>query len=276
VRYFDVAPHYGLGLAEHRLGAALRPRRDFTVSTKIGRLLVADERTGGDDGGFAVPATHRRVWDFSAAGVRASIESSLDRMGLDRLDLVLVHDPDEHYATAVREAVPELLRLREIGRIGAVGVGMNQWQMLAKFVGTGIDAVMLAGRYTLLDQSAAREFLPLCLRKGVSVLAAGAFNSGILANPDPAARPTFDYRPASATLVERAQRIGTVCAEFGVSLPQAALRFPLRHPAVASVVIGARSAVEMRANAEAFRAPVPEALWDRLCAAGLLDESAGA
>jgi D-threo-aldose 1-dehydrogenase len=274
VRYFDTAPHYGLGLAERRLGAALDKHADtsFTLSTKVGRLLVANTRTEGDDMAhrFAVPATHHRVWDFSAAGVRASLDSSLERTGLERIDLALVHDPDDHYELALREAIPELLRLREEGRIGAVGVGMNQWQMLTRFVNTGIDAVMVAGRYTLLDQSAGRELLPLCLNHGVSVLAAAVFNSGMLATSDPAAAPTFDYRRADAELIERARRIGAVCAEHGVTLPQAALRFPLRHPAVASVVVGPRSASEMRANAESLRAPVPTELWERLRAERLL------
>lgn len=270
VRYFDTASHYGLGLAERRLGAGLRAHADpseLALSTKVGRLLVP--RTGGGDDmadNFAVPATHRRVWDFSPRGVRESLESSLDRSGLGRIDLALLHDPDDHLDEALREALPELVRLRELGRVGAVGVGMNSAEPLLRFAGEGVDAVMVAGRCTLLDQSAEARLLPLCARNGVSVLAAGPFNSGILAGGG----GTFDYRPATAELAGRARRIAEVCAEHGVTLPQAALHYPLTRPAVASVVVGARSAQEVRTDAELLRRPVPAELWGRLRSERLL------
>ncbi|MFC6093852.1 aldo/keto reductase [Saccharothrix lopnurensis] len=263
IRYFDTAPHYGLGLSERRIGAFLRtrPRAGFAVSTKVGRVLEPFDG-GGDDlaHSFAVPATHRRVWDFGADGVRRSLESSLDRMGLDRVDVVYVHDPDEHWEQAVSRAVPALVGLRDQGVVGAIGVGMNQWGMLARFVReTDLDVVLLAGRYTLLDRSGL-ELLELCAERGVAVVAAGVFNSGLLAAPG--AGTTYDYRAAPPELVERARRIARACERHGVPLPLAALRFPLRHPAVTSVLLGMRTAAEVRANTSA--AEVPEALWAEL------------
>jgi D-threo-aldose 1-dehydrogenase len=273
IRYFDTAPHYGLGLSERRLGAALagRPRGEYVLSTKVGRLLEPHPGDGMDTAGFAVPASHRRVWDFSAAGVRRSLESSLRRLGVDRVDVALLHDPDDHWTQAVSEGYPELARLRAEGVVGAIGVGMNQWRMPARFVReTDIDVVMLAGRYTLLEQSAAEEFLPLCARRGVSVVAAGAFNSGLLARPEIPDDAYYDYLPAPPDLLARARRIARVCRRHGVTLPQAALQFPLGHPAVASVVVGADTAAQVRENAELIGRPVPRELWSELRAEGLL------
>jgi D-threo-aldose 1-dehydrogenase len=259
VRYFDTAPHYGLGLSERRLGAALRrrPRAEYVLSTKVGRLLVPHAGGGRDDEGFDVPATHRRVWDFSRDGVRRSLEQSLERLGLDSVDVALIHDPEHHWRQAVSEACPALAELRDQGVIKAIGVGMNQWRMPAAFVReTDLDVILLAGRYTLLDQSAAAELLPLCLERGVPVLAAGVFNSGVLA--------THDHVPAPPELLDRARRIAGVCERHGVTLPQAALAFPLRHPAVAAVVVGMRSAAEVERNRALAANPVPEALWSDL------------
>ncbi|MBP2329934.1 D-threo-aldose 1-dehydrogenase [Kibdelosporangium banguiense] len=277
VRYFDTAPHYGLGLSERRLGKFLAgiPRDSYVVSTKVGRLLEPSDGKGLDlDNGFAVPATQRRMWDFSADGVRRSVESSLERLGLDRVDVLLLHDPDDHWAQAAGEGAPALADLRSQGAVGAIGVGMNQWQMPARFIReTSIDVVMLAGRYTLLEQSAAGEFLPLCAERGVSVLAAGVFNSGLLARPQVADDAKYNYAPAPRDLVVRAQRIAAVCERHGATLPQAAVQFVLRHPAVASVVLGVKSADQAVRNAELFAAPVPEGLWDDLRAEGFLDAS---
>ncbi|WP_406312277.1 aldo/keto reductase [Streptosporangium sp. NBC_01639] len=273
-RYFDTAPHYGLGLSERRLGAALagRPRDSYTLSTKVGRLLVpaADGGPAGrDDQGFDVPADLRRVWDFSRDGVRRSLEESLLRLGLDTVDIVLIHDPDDHWEQAVSEAYPALAELRDQGVVKAVGVGMNQAEMLTRFVReTGVDMVMLAGRHTLLDRSGAEELLPLCQERGVSVLAAGVFNSGLLATHEPSG--TYDYAPAPEPLLARARRIAAVCERHGVTLPQAALAFPLRHPAVASVVVGVRSAAEVARNAALVARPVPEDLWTELAAEELI------
>ncbi|PWR08757.1 aldo/keto reductase [Micromonospora acroterricola] len=273
IRYFDTAPHYGLGLSERRLGAALaeRPRDDFTVSTKVGRLLIPTPETAHrtDKAGFDVPADHTRRWDFSADGVRRSLESSLDRLGLDRVDLVLIHDPDEHWRPAVEEAYPALHELRDQGVVGAIGVGMNQWQMLERFVTeTDVDTVLVAGRYTLLDQSAAHTLLPRCRERGVSVLAAGVFNGGTLATDDPGR--LYDYRPIPDAVRDRASRLAEVCRSHGVTLPQAALAFTARHPAVASLVVGAQTAAQVTRNVDLAGAPVPNALWRDLAAAGLV------
>jgi D-threo-aldose 1-dehydrogenase len=276
VRIFDTAPHYGLGLAEQRLGAALkdRPRAEFVLSTKVGRLLVPQPEGAGrlDDDGFAVPATLRREWDFSADGVRRSLDSSLERLGLDRVDVVYLHDPDDHGDQAVNEAMPALVALREQGVIGAIGAGMNQWQMLARFVReSDVDTILLAGRYTLLEQPALAELLPLCEERGVEVLAAGLFNSGLLARQEVPDDATYDYRTAPAAMVDRARRIAAICARHGTTLPAAALWFPFGHSAVTGALIGARSEAEIHANVAAFETPPPAELWAELRDAGLLD-----
>ncbi|CAM03205.1 D-threo-aldose 1-dehydrogenase [Saccharopolyspora erythraea NRRL 2338] len=276
VRYFDTAPHYGLGLAERRLGRALadRPRDSYALSTKVGRLLVPRPDAAGQRdhaAGFDVPADHVRQWDFSADGVRRSLEESLRRLGVDRVDVVLLHDPDDHWEQAVGEAYPVLHEWRDQGVVGAIGAGMNQWPMLERFVTeTDIDAVMLAGRYTLLEQSASDTMLPECLRRGVSVLAAGVFNGGLLATDAQAPDAMYDYRPASRELRAKAERMREVCRAHGVSLPQAAIAFAAGHPAVAGVVLGMRSADEVVRNAELHARPVPRQLWADLVAAGLL------
>jgi D-threo-aldose 1-dehydrogenase len=275
VRFFDTAPHYGLGLSERRLGRALAawPRAELVVSTKVGRVLVPDPDGASrrDGEGFAVPATHRRVWDFSRAGVRRSLEASLERLGLDRVDVVLLHDPNHHRREAVEEAYPALDELRAQGAVGAIGAGMNQWQMLADLVRhTDLDVVLLAGRYTLLDQSALDGLLPLCAARGVSVVIGGVFNSGLLATPAPRPDATYDYAPGPAEVVARARRVAAVCERHGVALPQAALAFPTAHPAVASVLVGMRSAAEVAENTALAARPTPAGLWEELVAEGLL------
>ncbi|MET7464066.1 aldo/keto reductase [Nonomuraea sp. NPDC005501] len=268
VRLFDTAPHYGLGLSERRLGAALAGRTGYVLSTKVGRLLVPSGRDGHDDQGFDVPADHVRVWDFSRDGVRRSLEESLERLGLPAVDIALIHDPDDHMEEALAHAYPALAELRDQGVVKAVGVGMNQWQAPLRFVEeTGVDVVMLAGRYTLLDQSGL-PLLETCAKRGVRVLAAGVFNSGLLATARPSG--TFDYAPAPPAVLDRAHRVARVCESYGVPLPQAAMTFPLRHPAVASIVLGARSPEEVHANAALWDRPVPEDLWSELEAEGLL------
>ena len=266
IRTFDTAPHYGLGLSERRLGAALRhyPRDQYVISTKVGRLLEQTSPPYGQDTeGYAVPATCRRVRDYSADGVRRSLEASLDRLGVDRIDVVLIHDPDDHGEQALREAYPALERLRAEGCVRAIGAGMNQAEMLTRFVtDTDVDVVLVAGRYTLLDRSASRELLPAARDRGVSVLAAGVFNSGLLAAP--AANAHYDYLPAPSNLVARARRLEAICAQFGVPLRAAAARFPLRDAAVASVLIGARSAGEITDAVSLWQSEIPATLWDAL------------
>lgn len=258
VRFFDTAPLYGSGLSERRVGEALRdrPRDEYELSTKVGRLLVPGEPSpifiGADAG---APA-----FDFSADGVRRSLAESLERLGLDRVDTVLIHDPDEHMQQALAEAYPALEALRDEGVVRRIGVGMNQWQALTRFVSeTDVDCVLVAGRYTLLDRAAAGELLPLCRERGVAVLAAGVLNSGLLAHGT-----TFDYRPAPPELVARARELATTCERWGVPLEAAALQFPLRHSAVGKVVVGCRSAAEVEQDVALLGQPVPDGLWDEL------------
>jgi D-threo-aldose 1-dehydrogenase len=271
IRTFDTAPHYGLGLSERRLGDALRhrPRDEYVISTKVGRLLepAPPAPAGGDTEGFAVPARYVRRFDFSADGVTRSLEESLARLGLDRVDIALIHDPDASAEQAFREAYPALEKLRAAGVIGAIGAGMNQAELLTRFVtDTDIDLVLVAGRYTLLDRSAAAELLPAALRRGVSVIAGGVFNSGVLAAP--VAGATYDYQAAPAALLERAGRLEETCARFGVPLRAAAARFPLTHPAVASVLIGARNAAEVTDALRLSALDIPAALWNVLAGEG--------
>jgi D-threo-aldose 1-dehydrogenase len=280
VRYFDTAPHYGLGLSERRLGAALRerPRDAFVISSKVGRLLVDNPTPRGlDPGGFAVPDTLRRQWDFSRDGVLRSIDATLARTGLDRLDLVYLHDPDDHWRQAAAEAMPTLAELRDQGVIGAIGAGMNKSAMLARFLReTAADVVMLAGRYTLLDQSALDDVLPAAAELGKSVVAVGVFNSGLLSRDRPPPGARYDYQEAPPELLGRATRVAEVCEAFGTTLPAAALAFPFTHPAVVNVTVGMRTAGEVRQNVELLRRPVPAGLWAALRAEGLLRAETGA
>jgi D-threo-aldose 1-dehydrogenase len=274
VRTFDTAPHYGLGLSERRLGAALRGRdRDaYTLSTKVGRLLEPQPEGGGGDDlahGFAVPDTHRRVWDFSSDGVLRSLEASLDRLGLDRVDIALLHDPDHHAEQALTEAYPALERLRGEGVVKAIGIGMNQCALPTRFLReTDIDVVLLAGRYTLLEQEGLAEVLPEAAARGRSVIVGGVFNSGLLTDPRPGAM--YDYAPTPPHVLDRALRMQAVADRHGVPLRAAALHFPLGHPAVASVLSGARSATEVQDTVDQMRRTVPTALWDELRAEELL------
>ena len=274
IRYFDTAPHYGVGLSERRVGAMLRGRSGYTVSTKVGRRLEPFSG-GGDDlaNGFAVPATHRRVWDFSADGVRRALEESLERLGLDRVDVVYLHDPDDHATEAFGEAYPALERLRSEGVVGAIGAGMNQAEMLTRLVrDTDVDVVLCAGRYTLLDQRALTELLPSAHERGTSVVIGGAFNSGLLADPKPGA--TYNYASASSELLDQALRIKAIAEHHGTTLRAAALAFPLAHPAVASVLVGTRSADEVRDTVRQFARDVPAEFWQELREAKLLPEDA--
>jgi D-threo-aldose 1-dehydrogenase len=279
IRYYDTAPHYGLGLSEQRLGDALRtrPRDEYVLSTKVGRLLVANETDPSmrDDGGFAVAATTRRRWDFSASGVRRSLEESLSRLGLERIDIAYLHDPDDHWQQAIDEAYPALESLRAQGMIGAIGAGMNQAAMLESFVrDTDMDLVMAAGCYTLLDQSALTTLLPLCLERSVGVVNVGVFNSGLLARPDPQPGMHFNYAAASVELVDRARQIAGACRRFGVTLPAAAIQFAAGHPAVVSTAIGARDSRRVDDNVELFRTTIPAELWAELKLLRLLPEHA--
>ncbi|HET7421467.1 MAG TPA: aldo/keto reductase [Candidatus Dormibacteraeota bacterium] len=261
IRFYDTAPLYGSGLAERRLGAVLRtkPRDEFVLMTKVGRLLRADAPPDPDQSFKGTPPLNP-VFDFSYDGVMRSVEESLERLGLDRVDVLLIHDPDNHHDEALSGAYRALDRLRSDGTITAVGAGMNQSEMLARFAReAGFDCFLLAGRYTLLDRDGARELLPLCLEHGIAVVAGGVFNSGILADPD--TQPRFNYRPAPPQLVQRARALRAVCERHGVDIKAAALQFPLRHPAVAAVLIGPRSVAQLEENVQLFETPIPEGLW---------------
>jgi D-threo-aldose 1-dehydrogenase len=270
IRYYDTAPLYGGGVSERRGGAALarHERDEFVISTKVGRLL----RPGvlADPDIWAEPLPETPVFDYSGAGVRTSHAESLDRLGLSRVDILHIHDPDQHYAEAVTEALPELVAMRKEGTIGAVSAGMNQSAMLTEFARTGeFDCFLLAGRYTLLDQSGLADLLPECAARGISVIVGGVYNSGILA--DPHDRATYDYWPATPQRLAQARAIQAVCARYDVPLRAAALQFPFGHPAVASVVIGMRSPAEVADAVAMASLDIPPHLWRDLVAEGLLD-----
>jgi D-threo-aldose 1-dehydrogenase len=252
VRYFDTAPLYGSVVAESRLGDALagRPREEFIVSTKVGRLL----KPGDPSPQFVGAPPLEPVFDFSPAGVRRSLAESLERLQLDRVDIALLHDPEGH-EDAARSALDTVREL-----VAGVGVGTNVVQTALTFVTRGeVDLVLLAGRYTLLDRAAGNELLPLCAERGVPVVAAGAFNSGVLAGGT-----TFDYEAAPPAVLARRDMLDAMCARHGVPLAAAAIQFPLRHPAVVSIVVGARSSQEIEEDARLLHHPVPEELWSEL------------
>jgi D-threo-aldose 1-dehydrogenase len=283
IRYFDTAPLYGYGNGERRLGRGLgsRDRDAFALSTKVGRLLYPRDAIppgaeidrqsldGHDDGFYAGTPDVRPVFDFSRDAVLRSVDASLERLGLDRVDILYIHDPDNHWETAIDQAYPALHDLRAAGVVGAIGAGMNQAAMLARFAREGdFDVFMVAGRYTLLDQEALRELLPLCLDKRVAVVAAGVMNSGLLADPKPGAR--FNYVPAAPQLVERATRIRDVCTRHGVAIREAAIQFPLAHPAIAGVVAGVRSPEHLDDYPRAMRRSISDDLWAELRVEGLI------
>jgi D-threo-aldose 1-dehydrogenase len=250
IRTFDTAPFYGAGIGERRLGSALagRQRAAFTVSTKVGRLVV--------DGGFEQ--------DYSRDGVLRSLDASYARTGLDRFDIVFVHDPEDHLAPALDEALPALVELRDQGAVGAVGVGINFVEPLQHILRHAeLDAVMLAGRWTLVDRSG-KEIVDECARRGISVLAAAPFNSGLLAEPEPRDDATFEYRPAPPEWLARARASARTCARYGVELPAAALQFPLRHAAVSHVVAGFCSAREVGEAARRLQVDIPAEAWAEL------------
>jgi D-threo-aldose 1-dehydrogenase len=264
INFIDTAPHYGKGTSEVRIGKALagRDRSTFVISTKIGRLLVPST-TDIDDFFMDADNTVERKFDFSASGVRQSLEGSLERLGLDSVEILFIHDPDANADEAILEAYPELDRMRSEGIIKAIGVGMNQCETPTRVIKeTDIDMVLIAGRYSLLDQKALEGLLPAALERNVDIIAAGVFNSGILANPVKGA--TFDYVPASDELLAKALRIREVLEGHKVSLTSAALQFPLRHPAVKSVLVGCRSTAEVATNIREFDKTIENKVWEDL------------
>jgi D-threo-aldose 1-dehydrogenase len=266
LRFFDTAPLYGSGLSEQRLGTVLRtkPRDEFVLSTKVGRLLRPD---GPREPSMfkGTPPLHP-VFDFSQEATLRSLDASLARLGFDRVDVALIHDPDDHYAEAVAGAYPALERLRGEGVVRAIGVGMNQTELLTRFARDGdFDCFLLAGRYTLLDTSGLDELLPLCTERGISIVAGGVFNSGVLASGG-----TYDYAPAPPEVLERAARLREVCARWGLPLEAAAVQFPLGHPAVASIIPGPNAPEQVRTNLAWMRQEIPAELWAGLKAERLI------
>ena len=283
IRHVDTAPHYGLGLAERRLGAALVgcDRDRLVVSTKVGRRLVPSPATAHlvDDGGFAVPADQRRAWDVTPEGLAAGLAESLDRLGLDHVDVAYLHDPDEHVAPGstvehvLDEALPGLLALRDARLARAIGVGSKSTAALVHAASSGaVDALMVAGRFTLLEQPALADVMPAAARADVAVVAVGVYNSGALAVERPSADQPYEYGTMPAEVLGRLRRLADVCARFGVTLPEAAVQFPFLHPAVASVVVGVRRPEEVVALLDRWAAPVPAELWSALAEEGLVDE----
>ena len=276
IRYFDTSPHYGLGLSERRVGAFLagRPRDDYLVSTKVGRLLepTPERAHEPDDTWFDVPATSRRVWDYSADGIRRSLDDSLDRLGLDRVDILYLHDPEQYGVTdAIPVALEALVALREEGLVRAVGVGTSDVGILRSAVdNSDIDLVMVSNRYTLLDQHGRVALSRLCLARGVGIVTAGVFNSGLLATPEPQPDAHFEYGPVPPEMLGKARRIAAVCAAYGVELPAAALQYSLRDAAVRTVVVGSADPAEMRQNAERMSVAIPDELWSALAEQGLV------
>lgn len=281
INLFDTSPLYGHGLAEHRCGTALRrfDRHRFVLSTKVGRWMDprAPRRNGsGYRGGFP----HGAVIDYSYDGTLRAYEQSLLRLGTDRVDILLIHDVDvwthgsdaveTRFAEAMNGAYRALERLRAEGAVRAIGVGVNEAEMCARFAQAGdFDCMLLAGRYSLLEQGALDTFLNTASARGIGVMLGGVFNSGILATgPVPGAK--YNYRPAPAEVIARVARIDAVCRAHGVALPVAAVHFPLGHPAVASVVLGAADPGEVERNVAALATAVPSALWRDLIAEGLL------
>jgi D-threo-aldose 1-dehydrogenase len=256
ILFFDTAPYYGSGLAETRLGLALRgrPRADFVVSTKVGRRLEP-----GRSGWHGAPP-HRAYFDFSYDGALRSLEESLERLGLDEVDVALVHDPDEHYEEATSGAFRALRRLREEGSVKRIGVGMNRSEPLCRFAEeSDPDCFLIAGRLTLLDRSATERLLPLCLERDISLIVGGVFNSGILAGGT-----TFDYAQAGDEVAQRAERLEEIARRRGVPLAAAAVQFPTRYQGVETVLVGCASASEVEDDVRLAGVAVPARLWDEL------------
>jgi D-threo-aldose 1-dehydrogenase len=285
-RYFDTAPHYGQGLSEHRFGEALRktPRESFLLSTKVGRLLTPSNSAVRDQSGYVDVLPFVQHYDYTGDGAMRSIEDSLQRMGLSRIDFVFIHDIDaathgdaypKHFKDMLDGALPRLAALKAAGTIRGYGLGVNDVAIcLDTLRRADLDVILLAGRYTLADQSALSALLPECIRRCVAIVLGGPFNSGILASgsrPRDGSRPYFDYAPAPDHVVARVAAIESVCTEYAVPLKAAALQFPLGHPAIACVLPGARSRQEFDDNLALAALPIPQEFWQALHDRSLVD-----
>lgn len=282
LRYFDTAPYYGSTLSEHRLGAALRdqPRDAYVISTKVGRLMKADASVRPGDNGWAAPLPFRPVYDYSYDAILRSHEDSLQRLGVAHIDILFVHDIGrvthgelhQHYWQQLTAGggFRALDELRSSGQVAAIGLGVNEWEIVHDSMQEiDLDCTLLAGRYTLLEQTSLSPLLDACERSGNAIVIGGPFNSGILAG-----NRKFNYADAPAEIVQRVERLEAVCREFAVPLPAAALQFPMAHPAVVSCIPGGRDVAQLRQNAAWFELPIPAELWSTLKSLGLIDERA--
>jgi D-threo-aldose 1-dehydrogenase len=278
IRYFDTAPHYGLGLSERRLGRALAgyPRDEYVISTKAGRLLIPNPHpTPRDTDGFDVPGDLQRVWDFSRDGVRRSLDDSLLRLGTDHVEIVYAHDPDQFREGAARGALEVLAELRAQGVVRAIGVGTNAVDELSELFRDGLlDVAMLAGRYTLLENGGLQTVLEPALAAGAGIVVVGVYNTGLLSTAWPASDARYDYGQAPPDLIARARQLAVVCERHGTTLPEAAIAFALLHPAVSSVAIGMRSAEQVDSNVGRYERAVPGELWAELADAQLIEPAA--
>ena len=282
VRYFDTAPHYGQGLSEVRFGLALQATRrdDFVLSTKVGRIMTPDSTAPAKFNNFIDGLKARPHYDYSGDGARRSLEDSYERLALPRVDIAFIHDIDRpthgdaqpaRFKEAMDGAYPALAALRAAGAIRAIGLGVNDWKVCCDAMRHGdFDCFLLAGRYTLLDQSALSEFLPMCVARSASVIVGGPYNSGVLAPKAPGAGATYDYRPASREILDRVDRLEQMAKEHGIPLAAAALQFAFGHPAVVSVIPGARSVAEVTSNLDFAKTPIPPAFWRDLKTQGLI------
>lgn len=271
INYFDTAPLYGHGRSELVFGSVLPeiPRKEFVISTKVGRLLKPVHLTPSSEQFVNLP-NQEPIFDYSRDGILKSIEQSLTRLKLDYIDIVLIHDADDHYYQALDEAFPTLEELRSQGTIRAIGAGMNQWEMMEKFASeTSSDCFLLAGRYTLLDQSSVESFLPICQENNISIIIGGPYNSGILAS-DLSEQATFDYLTAPKTILDKARKIKQICDEYGIPLKAAALQFGLSHPTVSVTIPGARTESEVQENFEMTNYPIEPGFWITLKEKGLI------
>lgn len=272
MNYFDTAPLYGHGLAEERLGRILsNVTKPFVLQTKVGRVLNWVEKADPVPWFPDADPHIQPVFDYSADGIKRSLDESLKRLGVDRIDIALMHDAENHISEAINIAYPVLADLKRQGIIKAIGIGINFCDVAIEIMkNVDLDIVLLAGRYTLLDQSAQNKLLPYALERRVDITIGGVFNSGVLADPKPGA--TFEYLPASDEIIKKAQDIGAFLKNLGIPLTAAALQFPLRHPAVTSVLTGSRNSKELLANAADFDLELPEDIWNQLEDAGLIEK----
>lgn len=288
IRYYDTAPLYGLGLSETRLNRFLfgKKRKDYVLSTKVGRLLeVCDPKQRTGIGKFFDTPSRREIYDYSYDGFMRSIEFSLERLGVDSIDVIFIHDVDvfNHKTAAARDAhvktilnsgIKALEKLRSEKVIKAFGAGVNEWEVCETLTrNSDVDIFLLAGRYTLLEQESLKSFLPLCEERGIGIVLGGPYNSGILATgPKPGA--WYNYDPAPKAILERVAKIEAVCKRHKVKLAQAALRFPMHHKNVVSVIPGGVSPKEVALNVATLDAKIPKAFWSDLKAEGLMRKDA--